>query len=182
MPTEPLTTCFISRWSLDIKRQRATWELGAMLHQNKSQGAALITSAKAVCSHVITEAKTNYQAAIMEAKMTKYHLIQAAKVTCFKAISDAKAQTTSQAMMFQEEHCSYLQSLEVQALREESRSHQDVLSSCQTALHHSSQLIRGCWLHPTICFWDKHPHHLHSSSPQGPLPWENRHPQPLLPH
>ena len=25
--------------SLDVKRQRATWELGAILHQNKSQGA-----------------------------------------------------------------------------------------------------------------------------------------------
>ena len=46
--------------SLDIKRQRATWELGAMLHQNESQGATLITGAKAVCSHAVTEAKTNY--------------------------------------------------------------------------------------------------------------------------
>ena len=61
--------------SLDVKRQRATWELGVMLHQNESQGAALIAAAKAVCSHAITEAKTKYLAAIMEAKMTKYHSI-----------------------------------------------------------------------------------------------------------
>ena len=46
--------------SLDIKRQRATWELGAMLHQNKSQGATLIAAAKAVCSQAVMEAKTNY--------------------------------------------------------------------------------------------------------------------------
>ena len=46
--------------SLDIKRQRATWELGAILHQNESQRATLITAAKAVCSQVVTEAKTNY--------------------------------------------------------------------------------------------------------------------------
>ena len=68
----------VNTWA--SKRQRATWELGAMLHQNKSRGAALIKPAKAICSHAITEAKTNYQAAIMEAKMTKHHLIQAAKV------------------------------------------------------------------------------------------------------
>ena len=58
--------------SQDIKRQRATWELGAMLSQNKSQGATSITAAKAVCSQEVMEAKTNYQAAIMEAKMAKY--------------------------------------------------------------------------------------------------------------
>ena len=129
--------------SLDIKRQRATWELGAMLHQNESHGATLIAAAKAVCSHAIMEAKANYQAAIMEAKTTKYHLIQAAEVTCSKAISDAKAQTTSQAVMSQEEHCSYLWGLEEQALGEESRSYQDSLSSCQAVLCHSPQLIRG---------------------------------------
>ena len=46
--------------SLDIKRQRATWELGVILHQNESQGATLITAAKAVCSQAVMEAKTNY--------------------------------------------------------------------------------------------------------------------------
>ena len=45
--------------------------------------------------------------------------------------------------MFQEEHCSYLWGLEEQALGEESRSHQDVLSSCQATLCHSPQSIRG---------------------------------------
>ena len=45
--------------------------------------------------------------------------------------------------MFQEEHCNYLQSLEEQVHGEESRSHHDILSSCQASLHHSPQLIRG---------------------------------------
>ena len=151
--------------SLDVKRQRATWELGAMLHQNESQGAALIAAAKAICSQAVMEAKTNYQTAIMEAKMAKHHSIQAAKVTCSKAISDAKAQTTSQAAMFQEEHYNYLQSLEEQALGEESRSHHDILSSCQATLHHSSHLIRGDWLYPTIYYWDKHLHCPHFIQP-----------------
>ena len=94
--------------SLDVKRQRATSELGAILHQNESQGATLITAAKAICSQAVMEAKTNYWATDMEAKTTKYHLIQAAKVTCSKSISDAEAQTTSQVTMFQEEHSNYL--------------------------------------------------------------------------
>ena len=119
--------------SLDIKRQRATWELGAMLCQNESQGAPLIAAAKAICSQVVMEAKTNYQTVIMEAKMAKHCLIQAAEVTCSKAISDAKAQTTSQAAMSQKEHYNYPQSLEEQALSEESRCHHDVLSSHQAA-------------------------------------------------
>ena len=114
-----------------------------MLHQNESQGAILIAATKAVCSQAVMEAKTNYQTAIMEAKMAKHCLIQEAKVTHFKAISDAKVQTTSQAVMFQEEHYNYLRSLEEQALGEESRSHHDILSSCQAALCHSSHLIRG---------------------------------------
>ena len=46
--------------SLDVNKQRATWELGAMLHQNKSQGATLIAATKAVCSQAVMEAKTNY--------------------------------------------------------------------------------------------------------------------------
>ena len=46
--------------SLNIKRQRATWELGVMLHQNESQGATSITMAKAVYSPAVLEAKTNF--------------------------------------------------------------------------------------------------------------------------
>ena len=78
----------------------------------------------------------------MEAKTSRYHSIQADEAACSKAISEAEAHKTSQAMMFQEEHSKYLQSLEEQAFREESRSHHDVLSCCQAALSHSPQLIR----------------------------------------
>ena len=46
--------------SLDVKRQRATWELGVILHQSESQGAASIAAAKAVYSQAVLEAKTNY--------------------------------------------------------------------------------------------------------------------------
>ena len=131
------------RRSLDIKRQRATWELGVLLHQNEFQEAASDTVAKAIYSQSVLEAKTNFQVAVMEAKTARCHSIQAAKVACSKAISEAKAQKTSKAVMFQEEHGKYMQSLEEQAFGEESRSHHKVLSSCQATLCHSPKVLRG---------------------------------------
>ena len=46
--------------SLDIKRQRATWELGVLLCQNKSQEASLVTTAKAIYSQSVLEAKNQF--------------------------------------------------------------------------------------------------------------------------
>ena len=79
----------------------------------------------------------------MEAKTTRCHLIQAAEVACSKTINEVEAQTISQATVLQEEHSRYMWNLEERALKEESRSCHEVLSSCQTALYHSPQLFRG---------------------------------------
>ena len=46
--------------SLDIKRQRGTWELGMILHQNESQQATSVTTAKAIFSQAVLEAKTTF--------------------------------------------------------------------------------------------------------------------------
>ena len=46
--------------SLDVKRQRATWEWGVLLHQNESQEAVSVTVAKAVSSQSVLEAKTTF--------------------------------------------------------------------------------------------------------------------------
>ena len=117
MPTEPLDNMFHLKRSLDVKRQRATWELGLLLHQSESQEAASVTMAKAIYSQSVLEAKTNFQAAVMEANTTRCCSIQAAEVACSKAISEAEAQKTSQAVMFQEEHGKYMQSLEELSLQ-----------------------------------------------------------------
>ena len=50
--------------------------------------------------------------------------------------------------MFQEEHSKYMQSLEEQAFREESRSHHEVLSSHQATLCHSPQPLGGALAAP----------------------------------
>ena len=42
--------------SIDIKRQRAIWDLGVMLWQNESQEAASVTAAKAICSQATLKA------------------------------------------------------------------------------------------------------------------------------
>ena len=39
--------------SLDVKRQRAIWELGVLLHQNNSQEAVSIATAKAIYSQLV---------------------------------------------------------------------------------------------------------------------------------
>ena len=80
--------------SIDIKRQRAIWELGVMLHQNESQEATSVATAKAIYSQSVLEAKTNFGTAIMEAKMNRGHSIQKAEAACSKAISKAGAQKT----------------------------------------------------------------------------------------
>ena len=138
--------------SLDIKRQRATWELGVLLCQNESQGATSIAASKAVYSHAVLEAKTNFQVTVMEARTTRCHSIQAAKVACSKAISDTEAQKTSQAMMFQEKHSKYLWTLEEQAFREESRittrSSPPVRLHCATVHSH----LGGHWLPCITCY------------------------------
>ena len=68
--------------SLDVKRQRATWELGMLLHPNKSKAAALIPSAKAVYSQLALEGKINCRVAVREAKAARDCGKLAAKAAC----------------------------------------------------------------------------------------------------
>ena len=140
--------------SIDIKRQKAIWELGVMLCQSESQETALVAEAKAVCLQVtldariicswsVPEAKTHYLAAVKEAKTIRGSLIQRAEAACSKTISEAAAQGISQAVVFHREHGKYMQDLEEQAFGDESRSHHNFLSSCQVTLCHNPPPLRG---------------------------------------
>ena len=53
--------------SIDVKRQRAISEL-VMLHQNESQEAASIATAKAICSQATLDAQTICSWSVLEAK------------------------------------------------------------------------------------------------------------------
>ena len=47
-----------TKGSIDVRRQRAVWELGVMLHQNESQVAALIKEARVICSQTTLDVWT----------------------------------------------------------------------------------------------------------------------------
>ena len=143
-----------TKGSIDARRQRAVWVLGAMLHQNESQVATTIKYARVICSQTtldiqttcsqsLLEAKTSYLAAVKEAKTTRGHLFQEAKATCSKAICEAEALKISQAAMLHKEHGKYMQDLEEQAVLEESRSCNDFFSTCQVVLYSSPPSLQS---------------------------------------
>ena len=140
--------------SIDARRWRAVWELGIILCQNESRVAASIKEAKVSCSQatlntqtscswLILEAKTDFLAVVKKAKTTRGHLVQEAKAACSKAICGAKAQKVSRAAIFHKEHGKYMRNLEEQAVGEESRSHNDFLSTCQVILYNSPPQLKG---------------------------------------
>ena len=81
--------------SIDVKIQRAIWELGVMLNQNESLEATSVATAKAIYSQSVLKAKNKFCTAVMEAKTNRGHLIQEAEAACSDAISEARAHKTS---------------------------------------------------------------------------------------
>ena len=77
--------------SIDIKEQRAIWELGVMLCQNESLEDASVAAAKAIYSQSVLEAKNNFHVVVMEAKTNRGHSIQEAKAACSYAIREVRA-------------------------------------------------------------------------------------------
>ena len=101
--------------TLNVKRQRAAWELGALVCQIEAQESALVTKAEAICSQVnsdaqmicsksVLKAKTNCLVAVREAKMTRDHSIHQAEAAHSKAIHEVAALKVSQSITFHKEH------------------------------------------------------------------------------
>ena len=124
------------------------WELGLLLHQNEAKEAASIEKAKVVHSQevldakVVLEAKCNYRAAIQEAKTIRGNWLQKSEIAYSKALGKAAAVRSSQSTVLHREHVRLMQELEEQAIREESKSHHDFLSTCQAILHHALQPLK----------------------------------------
>ena len=123
--------------STDTCRQRAVWELGMELCQNKSKTTKSIKEARTVYSHVTLDAKALCFATIKEAKTTQACTIWEAKAACCMAIRDAKTQRGSQAELLHRQHGKVMWDLEEQVIQEEGRSQNHFLSACQAALHAS---------------------------------------------
>ena len=122
------------------------WELGLLLCQNEAKEAASIEKAKVVhsrevldakvdCTKAVLEAKCNYRVAIQEAKTNRGNWLQESEIAYSKALGKAVAVRSSQSATLHREHVRLMQELEEQAIREESKSHHNFLSTCQAILH-----------------------------------------------
>ena len=140
--------------NLNIKRQRAAWELGVLVCQIGAQESPSVNEAEAICSQVIfdtqmicsqsvQEAKTKCLVAVREAKTTRDHSIHQAEAACSKAICKTAALKVSQSITFHKEHNRFIWDLEEHAIEDETQSHHDLLSACQATLSHNPQPLRG---------------------------------------
>ena len=136
--------------STDLKRQQVICELGLLLYQNEVKEAASIKKAKVVhsrevlnakvdCAKSVLEAKSNYRAAIQEAKTIRGNWLKESEIAFSRALGKAMALRSSQSVALHREHVRLMHELEGQAIREESKSHHNFLSTCQAILHHAPQ-------------------------------------------
>ena len=143
---------FHLKGTLNAKRQRATWELGVLVHQIEAQESASVTEAEAIhsqaifdawmiCSQSVLEAKTNCLAAVREVNTSRDHSIYQAEAACSKAIHEAATLKVYQSIALHKEHDRFIQDLEEHTVKDE--SHHDLLSACQAALSHNPQPLRG---------------------------------------
>ena len=91
---------------------------------------------------MVLEAKYNYRAAIQEAKTIRGNWLQESEIAYSKALGKAAAARSSQSATLHREHVRLMQELEEQAIREESKSHHNFLSTCQAILHHAPQPLK----------------------------------------
>ena len=123
------------------------------MHQNEAKEAASIEKAKVIhlrevldakvgCTKVVLEAKFNYRMAVQEAKTIRDNLLQESEIAYSKALDEAMAVKSSQSATLHREHVRLMQELEEQAIREESKSHHNFLSTCQAILCHALQPLK----------------------------------------
>ena len=124
-----------------------------MLHQNEAKEAACIKKAKVIhsrevldtkedCAKAVLEAKCNYRAAVQEAKTIRGNQLQESEIAYSKALGKGAAMRSSESATLHREHVRLMQELEEQAIREESKSHHDFLSTCQAILRYAMQPLK----------------------------------------
>ena len=76
--------------SIDAHWQRAIWELGMELCQNRSETAESIKEARAICSHIAMDTEALCSSTVMKAKVTCIQTIKEAKATHACSIWEAE--------------------------------------------------------------------------------------------
>ena len=94
------------------------------------------------CAKAVLEAKHSYRAAIQEAKTIPGNQFQETEVAYSKALGKNAIVRSSRSTTLHREHVKLMQELEEQAIKEESKSHHDFLSTCQAVLHHALQSLK----------------------------------------
>ena len=95
------------------------------------------------CAKAVLEAKYKYRAAIQEAKTVRGNQLQELEITYSKALGKNTTVRSSQSVMLHSKHIGLMQGLREQAIREDSKSHHDLLSAYQAVLHHAPLSLKG---------------------------------------
>ena len=139
--------------SSDLKRQWTIGEFEVLLHQQEADKATANDRAKIIhsrknlnakvgCAKVVMEAKCNYRMAIQEARMIRSNQLQESETAYLEALGENATMRSTQSARLHREHVKHMHELEEEAIREESKSHHDFLSTCQAVLLHALQPLR----------------------------------------
>ena len=139
--------------SLDLQRQWAIWEFEASLHQQEAKEAATNERAKIIhsrkdldtkvgCAKAVMKAKYDYRMAVQEARTIRCSQLQESEAAYLEALGENTAKRSTQCATLHREHVKHMHKLEEWAPREENKSHQDFLSTCQAVLHHALQPLK----------------------------------------
>ena len=123
--------------SIDACQWKLVSKFGMTLCQNESKTKESIKEAKALCAHSIREAEALCAHSIREAKTNCTYSIKEAGAHCSTAIREAETWGASQASSIQQSHAKGIQSLEEEAIEEESKGQLNFLSACQAILEAS---------------------------------------------
>ena len=138
--------------STDLKRKWVIWVLGLLLHQSEVEEAASVKKAKVVHSWEVLDTKVDCTKSVQRPNATigwpskkPKQLGQSAPEIwdyLFYGHQGGHGPEIFQSVVLHREHIRLMQELEEQALREESKSHHDFLSTSQAALHHAPQPLK----------------------------------------
>ena len=139
--------------SSHLKRQWTIQNFEASLCQQEAEEATANERAKIIhsrknlnakvgCTKVVMATKYNYRVAVQEARMIRCNQLQELETAYSEAIGENAAVRSTRSAKLHREHVENMHELEEQALREENKSCQDFLSTCQTILHHAPQPLK----------------------------------------
>ena len=139
--------------SSDLKKHWATGHFEVLLCQQEAKEAMANERAKVIhsrknlnakvgCTKAVMEAKYNYRMAIQEARTIRCNQLQESETTYSEALGENAATRSTQSTKLCREHVEHMHELEEQALREENKSCQDFLSTCQAVLCHALQPLK----------------------------------------